>query len=112
MRKTLSSKERSPAPASVTEESSTMPREERSEHVHEDRPVRIADSITDQSDPPDEFGNIPSLPDMLTESEGGINLVEGIRNKYSTDPFFAKILESPTSFRNFEEENGLILHCP
>jgi hypothetical protein len=50
----------------------------------------------------------PTLPQMLTQSMTGIDLVREIRGKYKSDSFFNKIVENPKSFRNFVEENGLI----
>jgi hypothetical protein len=58
-----------------------------------------------QEDTPREF---PTLPQMLTQSMVGIDLVREIRGKYKSDSFFNKIVESPKNFRNFMEENGLI----
>ena len=40
----------------------------------------------------DALGSLPSLPDILTVSEDGIDLVQGIQNRYSEDRFFDKIL--------------------
>ena len=52
---------------------------------------RAADS-TDHDDLSPIYGNLPSLPDILTASEDGIDLVQGIQNRYAEDKFFDKIL--------------------
>jgi len=49
-----------------------------------------------------------SLPQLLTTSLGGIDIIEEIWNKYQLDKFYAKIVEKPKEFRNFEVDNGLI----
>ncbi|QRV81672.1 Transposon Ty3-I Gag-Pol polyprotein [Ceratobasidium sp. AG-Ba] len=35
-------------------------------------------------------------------------LLEGIRNKYSSDNLFAKVLNNPSHFKNFDIDNGII----
>ncbi len=50
----------------------------------------------------------PSLLTVLAEGRAGIDLRSIIRNKYSSDPLFRKILAQSKDFRNFEVEDGLI----
>ena len=45
---------------------------------------------------------------LLSRSTLGIDLVDGLRGKYSSDPYFQLILEKPNEFRNFEVENRVI----
>ncbi|KZT29438.1 hypothetical protein NEOLEDRAFT_1050149, partial [Neolentinus lepideus HHB14362 ss-1] len=47
-----------------------------------------------------------SLLGYITET-GGTNLEEGIRKRYSEDPWFKDILENPREYKNFIVEKGL-----
>lgn len=58
----------------------------------EDCPIKGANRM-DQSSLSTVYGNLPSLAEMLTESKGGVNLIEGIRGKYIENTFFKKIQE-------------------
>ncbi|KAF9471026.1 hypothetical protein BDN70DRAFT_766341, partial [Pholiota conissans] len=49
-----------------------------------------------------------SLLTVLSQAEGGIDLLEEIRNKCNTDPFLKRIADAPQDFKNFEIEDGLI----
>jgi len=50
----------------------------------------------------------PSLLKVVTHANLGIDLIAGIRNNYSNDVFFAKILEKPKEFKNFAVSEELI----
>ena len=47
----------------------------------------------------------PEVP-VVYPNEG--DLQEKVRNKYSEDTFFKKVIDSPSEFRNFEVNDGII----
>ncbi len=56
----------------------------------------------------DIIAKVTSLVSLLNEKILGVNLIDVIRLNYLKDPTFAKILEAPTSHKNFVVQNELI----
>ncbi|ESK81293.1 hypothetical protein Moror_12139 [Moniliophthora roreri MCA 2997] len=51
----------------------------------------------------------PSLVDVVSNATGGIDIRSFIKNKYTDNVFFKKILENPKDFKNFEvTSDGLV----
>jgi hypothetical protein len=50
----------------------------------------------------------PKLTEIVTLSDPTVNIHERIANRYQEDKFFARILEQPHAFKNFELSNGRI----
>ncbi|KAF9257611.1 hypothetical protein L218DRAFT_879069, partial [Marasmius fiardii PR-910] len=68
--------------------------------------------LTDVSENPETAAPVPNIDnavpgdsnsfiDVVTAATGGLTIQSLIRNKYSDDTFFKKILESPKDYRNF-----------
>ncbi|KIM76140.1 hypothetical protein PILCRDRAFT_798107 [Piloderma croceum F 1598] len=49
-----------------------------------------------------------SLTEVLDSGEPTLDIHNHIHGRYSEDPFFAKIVKDPTTFRNFEVSNELV----
>ncbi|KAG2742091.1 hypothetical protein P692DRAFT_201725674, partial [Suillus brevipes Sb2] len=61
---------------------------------------------TEESPPPEEAEtDSPAPPPWYPEQD---ELIAGMRNRYQEDPFFKRIIDSPSSYRNFEEASGLL----
>ncbi|KAJ3499851.1 hypothetical protein NLJ89_g10053 [Agrocybe chaxingu] len=56
----------------------------------------------------DEPRELPSLVSQLTSNAEGLDFLAEIRGSFASDTFFAKIINSPKEYRNFEVEDGLV----
>ena len=61
------------------------------------------EGIAPTSSPPN-----TALTDLVSSSQGGIDLLSELRKNYHKDPFFELILKKPKEYRNFEVDNGLV----
>ncbi|KAG2743904.1 hypothetical protein P692DRAFT_201722659, partial [Suillus brevipes Sb2] len=52
--------------------------------------------------------NPPTLAEIISYGDPSSDIHACVLNRYGEDPFFAKILESPGTFRNFEVSNRRI----
>ncbi|KAI0370090.1 hypothetical protein BV20DRAFT_995755, partial [Pilatotrama ljubarskyi] len=85
---------------------STGHNESKTTDVHDQQvpPINVED--TDSPPPAVHYGD--RFLDHLTEASEGVDLLEVLRGRYSSDPFFAKIIQAPKEYKNFREENGLL----
>ncbi|KZT00548.1 uncharacterized protein LAESUDRAFT_665976, partial [Laetiporus sulphureus 93-53] len=72
------------------------------------------DDIADPSELPRGRSGSDNLPadrvlDIISESTDGVVLGDALRGKYSDDAFYAQILASPSHFKNFRVQHGLVL---
>ncbi|KAJ3899655.1 hypothetical protein F5879DRAFT_810566, partial [Lentinula edodes] len=75
-------------------------------HVDESElPVTPGSSIPNPTSP--DFDNA-TLLNILGKSDTGLDLPSALKNRYSEDPLFRKILDSPKDFHNFEVLHNLI----
>jgi hypothetical protein len=50
----------------------------------------------------------PKLTDIITLGDPMLDIHQSIAGKFTSDSFFAQILENPTAFRNFEVSNDYV----
>lgn len=60
------------------------------------------------NEPGEDTPNVTRFPAVYPDED---ELIVGIRHQYSRDPFFRRILDSPTEYRNFQVDEGLIHLC-
>ncbi|KAJ3572854.1 hypothetical protein NP233_g2799 [Leucocoprinus birnbaumii] len=66
------------------------------------------DTYAPISSEPDDGITPPSLLDVLDKGRDNVDLLDGIRGKYTQDSMFKIIITRPKEYKNFDIENGLI----
>lgn len=76
-------------------------------------PPVIAKDFEPQVTPQEEIEDklAPSLTEVIASSASDFEFPTCLKDKYSGDAFFAKVLDDPNHYKNFEVKDGLVFVC-
>jgi len=80
------------------------------EHASEETPLEPARTYAKDVSVAEEIlsEEPPSLTEVISLGDPSVDIHRSLRNRYSEDTFFSKILSNPQAYKNFEVQDGLM----